>query len=361
MIVLHLLYAGGTGGIEKLCKDISLYSKSDRNIFAFIHEGGVICSEMKDAGAEVIELNLSNREFLKLAKRITEISNQFQTDCVVIHHPSPLIWLGTLLSLKKKGDVIVYAHNSYLEIAAHKKWKMVLYNLLLKKSSKVIAISEFVKNSILERTGLDNNKIVVVYNGIKVSDYKCQYIKPKENIIRLIYVGRLIREKGVQVLIEAMSKLTHKNDFHLTIVGDGDYRGYLETLVQKLDLVDIVSFEGMKRNVGWYFSNGDVFVHPAIWEEGFGITIVEAMSAGLICVAFEKGAIPEIIKDNVNGFLVKICESDALALQLESIRENYNTKGMLEIRQKAIERADDFSITDIVEKLHNIYMLPGRD
>lgn len=356
MVVLHLLYAGGTGGIEKLCKDIGLHSKLDDNIFMFVHQGGIICSEMKDAGIEVIELGIQNYEIIRLAKVINGVLIDRCVDCVVIHHPAPLIWIAVLIVQMKNIKLFVYAHNNYLEIVEQKKWKRIIYNALLEKCNRIIAISDSVKKSFLKENPIKKEKIFVVYNGIEISAYQSEPKVKDDGVIRLIYVGRLIREKGVQVLIEALSELENKRDFRLDIIGDGNYRKPLEELVHKLDLGSIVRFEGIQRNVHKYLSNSDVFIHPAIWEEGFGITIIEAMSAGLICVAFRKGAIPEIIEDNVSGFIINDCSSKGLAAALDEIRKRFNDGFLLDIRRNAVARASIFSIENVVEELHNVYI-----
>lgn len=358
MTILNLLYAGGTGGIEKLCKDIAINSTDDRNIFVFVHEGGTICSEMKSVGAEVVELNLKNRDLIKLAKIIRKLAEDNKADCIIVHHPAPLIWIGTLLFIninRGKNKVFVYAHNNYHEIVSRKRWKQNIYNLLLRKSDHVIAISEFVKNSIAKGGRINADKISVVYNGIDVADYKTEHGNICNEKIRLIYVGRLIKAKGVQVLIEAISKLPEKQKYLLTVVGNGNYRNELEQLTHQLELEQIVTFEGVQRNVHKYFSEADVFVHPAIWEEGFGITIIEAMSAGLICTAFNKGAIPEIIENGVSGFIVNECSSEALAKQLDDIRMRLKADNLTAMRKAAIDRAGQFSIENVVRQLHELY------
>ena len=68
-------------------------------------------------------------------------------------------------------------------------------------------------------------------------------------------------------------------------------------------------------------SNADIFIHPAIWEEGFGITIIEAMARGKLCIASKRGAIPEIISDGVNGLLVESANAKQLAEKIKYVGE----------------------------------------
>lgn len=357
MTVLHLLYSGGTGGIEKLCKDISLNSVKTKNVFTFVSSGGCFYEEIKNSGKEVYLLNLKNKNILKLKNEIFRLKKQTAADVIVIHHPAPLIWLASILMMltkKNKTKLLVYAHNNYSEITSRKIWKECIYRYLLKKCDGVIAISEFVKQSILKKVPIKKEKIHVVYNGINVSQYKFNAVKDKDTL-HIIFVGRLIREKGVHVLIDSMKKLSNDCDAFLTIVGDGPARVELEKQVKTLNLNDRIIFTGIRNDIPNLLSNSDIFVHPAVWEEGFGITIIEAMASGLICVAFNKGAIPEILQNGKNGFIVEETSSEALYKQLVQIYENIQSDGIAKIREAAINRAKHFSIEKVVDRLDELY------
>ena len=119
----------------------------------------------------------------------------------------------------------------------------------------------------------------------------------------MIYVGRLEKVKGVQNILKGLEKADKK--FHLSIVGDGEYTNELKRLSHKLLLDDNVDFLGRRDDIPELLSKADVFVHLPEWEEGFGIAVVEAMASGLICICGNVGALPEIIEDGVNGYLVE--------------------------------------------------------
>ena len=356
MNILHLQYAGKTGGIEKLNKDIGLASKNDTNIFMFVHEGGIICEEMKEVGLEVKEYSFKNKDILKLYRAINNLVNEYKIDIIIIHHPAPLIWLTSLIYAHKhnRAKIIVYAHNNYNEITKFNYIRRKIYNFLLKKCDHIIAISKFVKKTFLENTQIGNEKITVVYNGVNTNSYSMAKNRDGNLPIKLIYVGRLIQEKGVQVLLQALSILEDKENYVLDIVGDGDYKGEIERLIKKLGLTSNVNLLGNKRDIPIRLKNADCFIHPAIWEEGFGITIVEAMSSGLVCIAFRKGAIPEIIDTGINGFLVEEDTAEALAMKIKELRYLLNSTKHAFIQQQAIIKSQKFTIENLVNELHKI-------
>lgn len=358
MRVLHLEYAGKTGGIEKLCKDIALYSQQDEHEFWFIHDGGVIYEEMRKERLNVKCLNLQNYQILNLYYQVAYHVKYSSINVIIIHHPSPLIWIAMRLYLlkSKRAKVIVYVHNNYDEITLNSLIRKCVYNSLLRSCDGIVAISKFVKNTIIERIKLDENKIKVIYNGVvcpennNICDGKFQLP------IRLLYIGRLIEKKGVQILIKAMDFLSNKDEYFLDIVGDGPYRQILQQLSDSMNLKKNICFHGNQRNVLDYFYQADIFIHPAIWEEGFGITIIEAMSCGKICIASNRGAIPEIITDNENGFLVEGNDPIAMAEKIEYVSMILSDENRKNLQENALNRARDFSINILVNELHN-YMI----
>lgn len=103
-------------------------------------------------------------------------------------------------------------------------------------------------------------------------------------------------------------------------------------------------------------------LYPAIWQEGFGITIAEALSYGKICIASNRGAIPEIIESKKNGFLFEAEDSDTLANIIKYVCSTMSKEQRLEIQKNAVERARDFSIEKLMQQLHEyLLFLKGRE
>lgn len=358
MRILHLEYSGNTGGIEKLCKDIGVCSSHDENYFLFVHEAGTIYEEMQAEYLNVECLYLKNKEIIKLYRYVDKYVKKYNIDVIVIHHPSPLIWLAMILyqRKRKRAKVVTYVHNTYLEIVRNSCIKSCIYNRLLKKTDAIVAISNCVKQSVIDNVTIQKNKIKVIYNGTTFSNRDVDTeARDFHNPIRLIYIGRLIEKKGVQFLIDAFSELIDKEKYSLTIVGDGEYREKLEGKVRKSNLSEYINFLGNQRNVNDLLSNADIFIHPAIWEEGFGITIIEAMARGKLCIASKRGAIPEIISDGVNGLLVESANAKQLAEKIKYVGEIMPKKERERIQENALRDVKRFSIDVLIENLHELY------
>ncbi|MFX0202254.1 MAG: glycosyltransferase family 4 protein [Candidatus Hodarchaeota archaeon] len=129
----------------------------------------------------------------------------------------------------------------------------------------------------------------------------------KEEIV-LLCVGRLPPEKNVEGLLCELWKLGRK-DVKLLIIGDGPEKGRLVKMSNSLGLGKVVSFLGMRADVERFYSIADIFISPSKYEP-FGQVILEAMAAGLPCIAFKKNlpeyevASEEIIESGVTGFCV---------------------------------------------------------
>jgi glycosyltransferase involved in cell wall biosynthesis len=123
--------------------------------------------------------------------------------------------------------------------------------------------------------------------------------------VRLLFVGRLVPEKGCQLLLQALYKLRNDgNDVVLSVCGDGTYRPQLEALAKRLDLRDLVSFHGelSGQKLINTMQEADISVVPSLWEEQFGLTAAEAMSCGLPVVGSLGGGLQWIVKEGGLGF-----------------------------------------------------------
>ena len=157
------------------------------------------------------------------------------------------------------------------------------------------------------------------------------------------------------MLLRATKILKEKHNIKISIVGDGEERKTLENLADKLKIDDIVSFYGQQKDVAPFLDKASIFVYPSIWQEVFGISIVEAMAYGIPCVATDVGGIPEIIEDGSNGFLCEKSNSNNLASTIEKVINLIEAGQGYAISNKARKRAEEFSIEQTVMNLKNVY------
>jgi glycosyltransferase involved in cell wall biosynthesis len=148
------------------------------------------------------------------------------------------------------------------------------------------------------------NKHLIQY-GIDTDLFVPADRKKNTDPVRLLFVGRLVPEKGCQLLLQALRKLRNDgSDVVLSVCGDGTYRSQLEALTKRLDLRDVVTFHGelSGQKLINTMQEADISVVPSLWEEQFGLTAAEAMSCGLPVVGSLGGGLQWIVKEGGLGF-----------------------------------------------------------
>lgn len=199
--------------------------------------------------------------------------------------------------------------------------KLSLYNwldlLALGSFDGVIAVSDSIRNYCLAN-GVCPDKIKVIENttqclaaqkgagendlAIRESKRKMAGVEPGE--VLLGYSGRLSSEKGVADLITALKMLTESGmSIKLVLLGEGEQREELEELVARLLLTEKVCFAGFQTDIESWLTAMDIFVLPS-FSEGTPLALLEAMAAGVPCVASAVGGIPQVIDSGVDGILV---------------------------------------------------------
>ena len=139
----------------------------------------------------------------------------------------------------------------------------------------------------------------------------------------------------------------------------GSCRKELEQLAVQLNLQGKVQFLGTRSDIQMLLEKADIFIHMPIWEEGFGIAVVEAMSAGMLCICGDSGAVPEIIRDGENGILIHDNNQAELQDCLEKVigqeEDNY-----YQIRKKARETSERYSIDAFSRTLDSVLSNNGK-
>lgn len=355
MRVLHLLASGGYGGIESLMRSYGKASKLD-NIFVFVWGTGDIYDDMCNQGINCVDLNEKNGKFIHTVKAIIKKCDEIKPDVVVTHHDvaqfkAALMYLRVF---NPEIKTIAYAHENGVDIAKNgNKFKSFatkkINELGFHAADGVVAISKSVQKSIEVIFKVPKEKIKVIYNGTDTKKIRPRVRKKIDDGVRLLYVGRLIEEKGVQTTIGALATLPASLKWTFDIVGDGPYRETLEQQVKKANLSKKVHFCGSCNNVPEILNDHDIFIHMPNWEEGFGITVIEAMAAGLVCICRRKGGIPEIIENGLDGVLVD--SKEELVQVLEKMMSSEFDRSIYELSESALKKAEKFSIEEFAREL----------
>ena len=256
-------------------------------------------------------------------------------------------WSAIIAKLIYKKRLIVRTGYtlSQLEYSKHKNSLKYKYYVLLEKFAYkycdiAMVTSQNNKKYLLENKFLFEDKISVVPNFIDVNLFKPLNLKRYKN--RILFVGRLNKEKNLYNLIEAISK----TDLTLDIYGQGELRNNLEKFAkEKKASVNFMSTVPNKELVNIYNSY-KYYILPSFFE-GMPKTLLEAMACGCICIGTDVNGINEVIRDKFNGILIKgTTVNDILETINNVITINYNN-----LVKNGIENIiEDFSLQTIINQ-----------
>lgn len=151
----------------------------------------------------------------------------------------------------------------------------------------------------------DLNYIATIYHGIELDTFS--FGEGKNNY--MIFVGRLMPEKGIKTIIELSHKLQKK--VYLLGTGVETSNFWQKEIKPRIDnrLIHHLGFLHQEK-LQTYYQNAKLFLFPIQWEEPFGLVMIESMACGTPVVAFARGSIPEVIKDGETGFIVNPSDND---------------------------------------------------
>jgi glycosyltransferase involved in cell wall biosynthesis len=225
-------------------------------------------------------------------------------------------FVGVLLGRLTGATSLLHVHVGYGD------WMSPLVKWALRHADNLVAVSQFVRRTLVER-GLDEGRVHVVLNAIEPEHWRPRVGRQSTRAAlgvpdaapMIITVCRLFPSKGPDQLIRALAALTGEQpEARLVVVGSELVRGYemeLQELARTLGVSDRVLFTGHRDDVEALMAAADVFAMPSIGEP-FGLVFAEAMAMELPVVALDSGGAPEVIAEGITGFLSPLGDLEAL-------------------------------------------------
>lgn len=243
--------------------------------------------------------------------------------------------------------------------------KLKLVGMLYRFAKKVISLSEGVKDNLINRYGVKEEKIQVIYNPVDLQHIEKQMVldemtptyKPFFSNDKKVIVtaGRLVKEKDQRSLIRAFAKVNEKINSELLILGEGELEASLKKEAKKLHIEDHVHFVGFQKNPYTYFYKADVFVLTSL-SEGFGHVLVEAMATGTPVVSTRcKPGAEEVLHHGEYGMLCDVGNVDQIAHTILDVLE-WNEQVRYKAIQKGFERAQHFDANFIVKQYEETFL-----
>lgn len=259
--------------------------------------GNILANELVTLGHEV--------KVVTQTPELQTVGSQSKFRFEVIRCPKPyqLIQVVSWCDVFFHNDLSL--KNVWPLIFIRRPW-IVTHHIWIRKNKSISGLIGYIKHFVLKfATCISISQAIAddfTHHSIIIPNpYQDDVFRKISGIERskdLIFVGRLVQEKGVHLIIEALAKLQKQGYYlNLTIVGNGPEKNHLSELAEKLDLAEQVAFIGQKQgdDLAAILNSHKVMVVPSLWEEPFGIVALEGIACGCVVVASEGGGLKEAI------------------------------------------------------------------
>lgn len=350
-----LILANLDVGLYKFRKEL-IQEMLERNYEVYISlPDGEFVRKLEKMGCKFINTPVDRRGInpktdAKLMFFYRKLIKQLHPDLVVTYTIKPNIYGGLMCRMFR----VPYAVNITGLGTAFQKENMVkrlvtfLYKIALKKAKVVFFENVGNKQTFLELHILKESQICVLNGaGVNLEEYSfCEY--PSGNETRFLFIGRVMKEKGVDELFEAAEKFQKKySNVFFDIVGpmEDDYKERIDELVQK----GIVIYHGYQKDVKSYIEKCHCFVLPS-YHEGMANTLLEAGAMGRPLITSNIHGCLEVVEEEKNGYLTEVKNAELLFRYLEKFFElSYEERrGMGQASREVVQ--ERFDKKKVVEK-----------
>lgn len=373
-------HCGWFGGVESLLADMAKSLKQHGwQVYGLFETGDTEDASFTSLFAEVCIVKEQN------TKDLVDYYSRLGINAVMIHKTNRSDWVESF-TIALPVFLIVHDHDYYC-LRRHKYFPFKRKNcylpfciptcsacslLIQKNGNKIQRINPFLRKRLMQAVRKASYSFVLseamrenlLKNGWdarrirKLIPYKVPQViesKPKPEPPVILYVGQLIRGKGVDILLRAVAQMNI--DYQLLIYGKGNDEVYLKDLAKKLCLENKVVFKGFSLDLREVYAQACLLVVPSRWQEPFALVGLEAFAHKVPVVGFDVGGISEWLKHRVNGLLVKEGDTDKLAHAITSLLQNpvlarkYGENGYQMLQSKYNKAAFEYSFIEPLEVL----------
>ncbi|WP_193186580.1 glycosyltransferase family 4 protein [Nisaea sediminum] len=367
-VVLQVLPALVSGGVERGTIDVANALVQAGWDALVVSAGGPMVHELTRVGARHIEHPLGSKNPMSWRQNFDWLVDVIHNENVDIVHARSRMpaWIAWRAARKNKVPFVTTFHGRFPDTNPLKK----VYNSVMVRGDRVIAISHFIASEIERRFGTGSDKLRIIPRGVNTDLFDPDGVSA-ERMIKLsrewrlpdgvpvvVLPGRVTRWKGHEVLIEALTRLGDQ-PVHCIMVGSYEgkesYKAELEEKIAKAGLTASVMFTGAARDLPCVYKIADVVVSASIDPEPFGRVMIEAQAMGRPIVATDHGGARESVLPGETGFLVTPNDPDALAAGIRwALSLTSNERATLS--EKAIAHArEHYTTRDMCLRTLSVY------
>jgi len=264
----------------------------------------------------------------RLMARLHGLLRMRQFDCVCLGQLWALDWVAVLVKYVYRLPLVYYIHGEEVTSPSSGRLYGRLALPMLRRADRVVAVSSFTRNYLVERIGLREERVEVVPNGVDLDRFRPA---PKNPVLIeryglagkrvLVTIGRQIERKGIDMTLRALPKIIAAHpDAHYLVVGQGTGLAENEAIAAEVGIADHVTFAGgvAEEELVDHFNLADLFVMANRTlsngdTEGFGLVFLEANACGKAVIGGRAGGVVDAIDDGRSGLLVDADGPDEIA------------------------------------------------
>jgi glycosyltransferase involved in cell wall biosynthesis len=327
--ILQVIPSLVTGGAERGCIDMAAAIQQAGGRALVVSSGGSMSRELERCGARHIDMPVASKNPLTIRANATRLADLIRNERVdLIHARSRAPAWSAWLAARRTG--IPYVTTFHAPYNFKNRLKQ-LYNSVMARGDRVIAVSAFVADHVASQYGVRADRLRTIPRGIDIELMRPDRVTQARMIALsrawrlpddkhiVMLPGRLSRWKGQSVLIQAMARLNRSNVLALLVGADQGrdaYRQELEEQVRTLGLEGRVSIVGHCNDMAAAYMLADLVVSTSVEPEAFGRVIVEAQAMGRPVIVSDIGAVRETVVNGTTGLVVPPGDPDALTAAL---------------------------------------------
>lgn len=353
MYIVQIMPEFGVAGAEIMCENL-LYElkKMGHKVVAvsLYNYKSPITERLVNAGIKVTYLNKKSGLDISMILKMSKFLKREKPDVVHTHRyvMQYVIPAAILSGVKKRVHTV---HN--IAVKENGKSARILAKIFYHKCHVIpVALSNLVKETIIEEYKIPDKKVPVVFNGINLSHCMSKTSYGADDTFTIIHIGRFAQAKNQMALVQGF-EIFHKNyeNTKLQLIGEGELKAQVQnyTKIHKLD--GCVEFMGLKDNVYPFLNGADVFALPSLYE-GIPMTLIEAMGCGLPIVSSPVGGIPDMLKNEESALLVEGNPENISDAFERLYKDEYLRK---RLGQNARIQSEKFSAKEMALKYYDIY------
>lgn len=358
--VIHLITTLSRGGAENQLKVLvrEQVRMGYKVTVYYLKDNPELKKEFRDLGAYIDE-SLYGRNFIY---QVIVLRFRLRDFAGVVHAHLPRAELLGSLAVRK-NKLVVTRHNAEpFHPTSARFISKILSNFVQSRSVFVICISMAVKDFVLQRKEITDDRIIrVVYygfdNDIPNVGPRTQKIEDKTFVVGTVV--RLVPQKDLPTLLRAFTEFNRRHPkSKLRIVGDGELRNHLIEFAKQLRIEDSVIWVGKTQDVVAEYKKMDLFVLPSKYE-GFGMVLLEAFQSGLAVVAARVSAIPEVLGAGSDGLFTS-GNSDELTSKLLRFYDDKSRFDLAASQKSELMRFRPEVMSESLDKLYRDVISRGH-